>query len=301
MKDRDMTEPGAFETTKPSQGFHRILVASDLTAYSDRAFDRAAMLAEEYRGTIRFVHAVVPDSLPESYVQQEVLKAEGSLKQEVHDSGINQRLDVSITVSRGKAEEVIVDEAAAMKADLVVMGLSHDTSLTNIFRGTTIERVVRTAPCPVLVVKTRPWRRYKKIALALDLAEPSRRALDIALGAMPDGHFNIIHVNESISSSRDVETAGSSKEIERHNEIRDLITARASAIGRDERKLGDKFNLIVESGKASKALQTHVLHLAPDLVVLGTHGRLGVPKFFLGSVAEILMETLPQDLLVVRG
>lgn len=296
-----MTEGREFETSTAPSGFHQILVASDLTAYSDRAFDRAAMLAEENRAAIRFIHAVAPNALPESYVKTEIREAQRYLEQEVKGSGIDRRLDVSITVGRGNADEAILEEAEAIQADLIVMGLSHDTALTNIFRGTTIEKVVRSAPCPVLVVKTRPWRRYQQIAIAVDLAEPSRCALDVAFAAIQNGQFTVIHVNESISSSRDTETIGGPAEIERHHQIKDLIAARIAARGRDELTSDNTPNLIIETGKASKALQEQIASLGPDLVVLGTHGRSGVPKFFLGSVAEMLLETLPQDLLVVRN
>ncbi|MDH3664796.1 MAG: universal stress protein [Alphaproteobacteria bacterium] len=48
-------------------------------------------------------------------------------------------------------------------------------------------------------------------------------------------------------------------------------------------------------------MQKHAAQLAPDLVVLGTHGRTGVSKLFLGSVAEALLDVLTQDVLVARA
>ena len=115
----------------------------------------------------------------------------------MQDSGIDKRLSVSVTVGRGDTDKVVVDEAQSMQADLVVMGLSHDMALTSIIRGTTIDKVVRSAPCPILVVKTRARRPYKKIAVAIDLAEPSRLALDVALHAFPESEFTVIHVDET--------------------------------------------------------------------------------------------------------
>jgi nucleotide-binding universal stress UspA family protein len=296
-----MPDLSASETHKNEDGLNRILVASDLTAYSDRAFDRAVLLAEENNAALRFLHAIEPGALPESYVRGNIQEARRDLELQVQDSGIDKRLNVSVTVGRGDTDKVVVDEAKSMQADLIVMGLSHDMALTSIIRGTTIDKVVRSAPCPILVVKTRAWRSYKKIAVAIDLAEPSRRALDLALHAFPEGDFTIIHVDESSPGNRDEERTNDPEETERRHQIEDLVTARFAAAGRDGPGSINGPTVFVEGGKASKILQKHVAALAPDLVVLGTHGRTGVSKLFLGSVAEALLDVLTQDVLVARA
>ena len=89
--------------------------------------------------------------------------------------------------------------------------------------------------------------------------------------------------------------------IERRHQIEDLVTARFAAVGRDGLGAINGPIVVVEAGKASKALQKHAAQLAPDLVVLGTHGRTGVSKMFLGSVAEALLDVLAQDVLVARA
>lgn len=289
------------ETRRNKRGFDRILVASDLTAYSDRAFDRAVILAEENYATLRFLHAIDPGTLPETYVQRNLQDAERDLKREVQHSGIDERLSVSVTVGRGDADEVILEEAEKMRADLIVMGLSHDMALASVFRGTTIDKVVRGAPCPVLVVKTRARRAYERIAAAVDLAEPSRQALDTALRAFPEGEFTIIHVDESGAADQKGAATADSRAAERRHQIEDLVAARLAAVGRGGLGSPDGPTLILEGGKPSKVLQKHLAELAPDLVVLGTHGRAGVSKLFLGSVAESLLDVLPQDVLVARA
>jgi len=296
-----MPDPSASDTDKNEDGLKRILVASDLTAYADRAFDRAVILAEENHAALRFVHAIEPGALPESYVQGNIQDAKRDLEREVQDSGIDKRLSVSVTVGRGDTDKVVVDEARSMQADLIVMGLSHDMALTSIIRGTMIDKVARSAPCPILVVKTRARRAYKKIAVAIDLAEPSRLALDVALRAFPEGEFTIIHVDESSPGDRDGKTTDDPEEIERRHQVEDLVTARFAAVGRDGSGSINGPTLIVEGGKASRVLQKHAAQLAPDLVVLGTQGRTGVSKLFLGSVAEALLDVLTQDVLVARA
>jgi len=296
-----MPNPSDLKTDKNEGGLNRILVALDLTAYSDRAFDRAVMLAEENHAAIRFLHVVDPHILPERYVQRDIREAKRDLEHEVQDSGIDKRLNVSVKVGRGDTDKVVVEESQAMQADLIVMGLSHDMALTSIIRGTTVDKVVRSAPCPILVVKTRARRMYKKVVAAIDLAEPSRQALGVALHTFPKGEFTIIHVDESSPSKREAGATNDPTDIERRHQIEDLVNARFAAVGCDGLGSANGPTLIVEGGKASQALQKHIAQLAPDLVVLGTHGRTGVSKLFLGSVAETLLEVLSQDVLVARA
>ena len=58
-------------------------------------------------------------------------------------------------MARGYPERVIVDLAADKKADLIVMGTRGRTGLAHVALGSIAERVVRTAPCPVITTRER--------------------------------------------------------------------------------------------------------------------------------------------------
>jgi nucleotide-binding universal stress UspA family protein len=287
--------------SRPAGGLRRILVASDLTPYSDRALDRALMLAEQNGAAVRFVHAVAPTGLPESYVERDLRDAQAQLEREIRDAGIGNNVAASIKVLSGNPEAVIIDEAAALPADVIVMGVSQDASLLGVVRGTVIDKVVRRAQCPVLVVKRRARRPYAKIAAAIDLAEPSRRALDVALREFPDAEITILHVDEAGPAAADPGTSDAAARAERQHQIEDRVVARCLAAGRSGPGSSDGPTVIFASGVAVNVLQDQILRLDPDLVVLGTHGRTGVSSLFIGSVAETLLEVLRQDVLVVRG
>jgi universal stress protein A len=73
----------------------------------------------------------------------------GGLLTELQDAGIS-----SEYLSAAKnPEQLIVDVAAEQGADLIVMGTHGRTGLAHLALGSVAERVVRTAPCPVLTVK----------------------------------------------------------------------------------------------------------------------------------------------------
>jgi nucleotide-binding universal stress UspA family protein len=282
-----------------TSGIRTILVACDLTANTDRAFDRAAQLALSSRAALTFVHAIEPGVLPPAFVQKNIGDARATLENELRASGLGQDVATSIEVRVGRKEAVVVELAKAAAADLIVMGLSHDASLTGLVRGTTIDKVVRQAHCPVLVVKTRARHRYAKIAVAIDLSEASRRGLDIALREFPDASFSLIHVEEGYKSGSLAAPAPVSSE--RRHQIQDMVSARLLAAARvPGHPLASAPELILETGGTISTLQQAVARIAPDLLVIGTHGRTGMSNLFLGSVAEALLDVVPLDILVVR-
>lgn len=281
-------------TVARETGLRRILVASDLTANGDRAFDRAVLLAQEHHAAVRFLHVVDASLLPASCVRRDLREAQARLEHEVQESGVGQKLEVSVTVASGSTDRVVIDEAKAMPADLVVMGLSQDASLAILVRGTTVDRVVRGAPCPVLVVKTRARRAYAAIVVAVDLAEPSRRALELALRLFPAARFTIVHVDDATAADQAADS-------ECRRLIEDMVGTALKAAGRDGSGAADGTALVFAAGVAAPALLELATRSSADLVVLGTHGRAGLSGLLLGSVAEDVLEALHQDVLVARG
>jgi nucleotide-binding universal stress UspA family protein len=73
-------------------------------------------------------------------------------------------LSVSAVLKTGSAPEAILDAAADERADLIVIGTHGRTGLTRLVIGSVAERVVRMAPCPVLVVKPPPAREAARAA-----------------------------------------------------------------------------------------------------------------------------------------
>lgn len=288
-------------TVARETGLRRMLVASDLTASGDRAFDRAVLLAQEHHAAVRFLHVVDLSLLPASCVRRDLREAQARLEHEVQESGVGQKLEVSVKVASGSTDQVVIDDAKAMPADLVVMGLSQDASLAILVRGTTVDRVVRGAPCPVLVVKTRARRAYAAIVVAVDLAEPSRRALELALRLFPAARFTIVHVDDATPADQAADRAPDPAQGERRRLIEDMVGTALKAAGRDGPGAADGTALVFAAGVAAPVLLELATRSRADLVVLGTHGRAGLSGLLLGSVAENLLEVLPQDVLVARG
>jgi len=288
------------EATKAGDSFRRILLASDLTAYSDRAFDRVALLAKLGSTAVRLIHSVETEGLPDDYLDSKVREAETYLRREVRDSGLDRFSDVSISIVTGGATAAIAKEARAMQADMIVLGLTHDDSLIGMIRGTTIDTVVRHSNIPVLVVKTRARRPYTRIAAAVDLAEPSWSALEFALRTFPHTDVHVIHVTETEAVDRKSQGPELAASARQREQVADRVRAAFAKFGRCSP--GEDTSSIVHfaEGTAVNLLPQLLSTLDPDLVVAGTHGRTGIANLVLGSVAETLLDVVHRDMLVVR-
>jgi nucleotide-binding universal stress UspA family protein len=64
-------------------------------------------------------------------------------------------LSVEHVVGPGQTAQAVIEEATQIGADLIVMAASGRSRVARFFVGSTADRVIREAPCPVLVVPTR--------------------------------------------------------------------------------------------------------------------------------------------------
>lgn len=65
---------------------------------------------------------------------------------------LGQNISITASVRMGRPAKTIIEHAEAVHADLIVMGTRGRTGLAHMIAGSVAERVVRTAPCPVLTV-----------------------------------------------------------------------------------------------------------------------------------------------------
>ncbi|MGX7742696.1 universal stress protein [Rhodopseudomonas parapalustris] len=139
--------------------FKSILVPIDLveTALAQPAIATAAKLADSYDGKVRLLHvlAITPvmlaEYVPADFDDQQREAVEAALAEIARNSGIPpQRLSTS--VRQGGIYHEILEEVAAISADLIVMS-SHRPAMRSYFLGSNAGHVVRYAPCSVLVVR----------------------------------------------------------------------------------------------------------------------------------------------------
>jgi nucleotide-binding universal stress UspA family protein len=136
-----------------------ILVAVDFSDYSEVALRYATFLAENFGATLTLIHSVEPYVYPEDLSAGftiEQIDARWMQKQkeklETVRQTIKEGIPATVVVTMGTAWNRIVGAAKSWNADLIVIGTHGRTGLKHALMGSTAERVVRRAACPVLVV-----------------------------------------------------------------------------------------------------------------------------------------------------
>jgi nucleotide-binding universal stress UspA family protein len=303
----------------------RLLAATDLSLRSDKAFDRAVQLARENQAHLTVLH-VIPDELQPAFADVLKSQARAGLEKQVAQALAAGPVDVSIAVKGGlDAERILrqvaegavlgdfsvevrietgsiydlINEMAAEEgADLVICGSHHKLVIGEEWLGSTIDRVLRFGSRPVLIVKTTPTGAYENIVVAVDFSDPSAQALEFAAAAFPNATFTLINAVES-SFSGFLKGAQSSQEALQRQ--KGEVSRFAESVLSDGHGSPDlKMNVEVRQGPPAEVLREYVAGHATDLVVVGAHGRTGLRRAILGSVAEDVIAGLPCDVLAVR-
>ena len=141
----------------------RILVPMDFSPPSDAALEYARSVALRYGGSLHLLH-VAEDPYRAFYSAEVYVPAVEGLREEIlSDTAgrLKDRLRPSdVTELHATADSIIgtpagsiVEYAAGHGIDLIVMGTHGRGGMSHLLMGSVAERVVRTAPCPVLTVR----------------------------------------------------------------------------------------------------------------------------------------------------
>jgi nucleotide-binding universal stress UspA family protein len=150
--------PGTVRELAPPQprGIRRILLATDLSSASEAATSEALELASDLGARLLIVSVIEPPARrPGAAVRRvdQVRGAREAAAQEIVQRGRKRGVVVEFLVWQGEPAEAIVEAATAEQVDLVVVGSHGRGSMGRFLVGSVSEQVVRTAPCPVLVVR----------------------------------------------------------------------------------------------------------------------------------------------------
>jgi len=280
-----------------------ILLATDLSARCDRALDRAVSLAGEWQARLTALH-VMEEPAPGALVGGTPVPSWRRARdpQRVAEARIRSELrevapDLTVVIDRGDAADAILRTAEACHCGLVVAGVARDEALGRLALGSTVARLVRRSAVPVLVVRERGHRPYRRVVVATDFSESSRHALEAAVRFFP-------HRAVTLFNAYDAPMAGLASDAAA---FRDQFRAGAARDGEAFLKSADlggwhgsKPRVLIEHGEPDRILYDYASEEDVDLVALGTHGRSALFEVLIGGVAQRLLATLPCDTLVVR-
>jgi nucleotide-binding universal stress UspA family protein len=281
-----------------------ILFPTDGSEGAATVLEHALDIAAETDATLHLLN--VADTARDSVTQVggEVVDALETEGERIVDGAAERASDRGVAtetaVLQGDPYRTIVDYADEYGMDLLVMPTHGRKGLERFLLGSVTERVVRRANVPVLTVRPDSDLAYpyENVLVPTDGSDCAGAALGVGIdeAAAADAALHLLSVVDTASLGVDVRAQMQIDALEANAaDFVEEAETRASEAG-----IADVTGVVEFSSSIRAAIVEYVEDHDVDLVVVGTHGRTGVDRYLLGSVAEQLLRTVPVPVLIVR-
>lgn len=287
-----------------------IVVATDFSEFSERAVQRAARIAQQHNAELHLLHVVRPLDLYPSltltpdefgHSDQELQQAEQT-RVEAMAATLSSQFGIRVRpVTRlGRAHTEIASYAREVTADLVAAGSRGESTLMDLFLGSTASRLLRVTTCPVLIVKKPADEPYRKVLAAVDFSPMSAAVVSLAFSLADGARVDTLHVLGSEVEERlrkakfvriDIGDWLARQRAEAENQLDALLAPveHGAAVGR-----------LVRPGFPPAVICQCIEEEHADLVVLGRHGHGGgLQDWLLGSVSKDVAHAAACDVLLI--
>ncbi len=292
----------------------KILVGLDFSPASIQALDYAASLAKPFRATVHLVHVHPPDEAlapGAGHLLLQSAEAIERLNEElagIHRKRVEPFCPENCHIRAGRPYQEIIALAREMDADLIVLSTRGHSGLKHLLLGSTAERVVRNAPCPVLIARKRKQRAkasreafvIRTILVPTDFSQCSLAGTEYAafLARNLGATLRLFHALYPYTNYVFVDRAG----------VR--LSGLAEAVEETARQEMDalkQMNFLRDLTVKTEILPGHAVDEIcaaagdpdVDLIVTATHGRTGLEHAIIGSVAEHVVRYAERPVLVV--
>lgn len=294
--------------------YEKIVVPLDESELAELALDYVTGLAIASRARVTLLHACAPDQSEAERMHRVYLQhIEQVLRSRLEDAG-SEGSTVDSTLLFGHPAEEILTYAEKNNVSLIAMTTHGRSGARRWALGSVAARVARHSAVPVWLVRTdmpeeaihREWPE-KRILVLLDGSERAERVLPYVADHAKAGGAEVVllRVLEPLSTlavyapsmfANWEELAGQmladqQKECDRYFAGLESRLGDEGILVRSETLTGNVWNEII----------SYIQRDGFDLVALTSHGRSGVARWAVGSVAETLLRRCPVPLLLVRA
>lgn len=206
----------------------------------------------------------------------------------------------------GSSWHELLEQISAGKHDLVVVGTRDRSTAARSFFGSTAQRLLRSSPCPVWIVKPQEVREIREVLVASDLTESCQEAVHagVSIARWLNAKLFVIHTLEYPFEAY-MQTAGISEEEfagYRHKLRHDAEAKLNAQIQKtDHRTLPFGLKAEVLEGSPDDALPKFIDQNQIDLLIIGSHGRTGLSRLLLGNTAERILPHVHASVLAIRS
>lgn len=275
-------------TSCPLSGLRNILLATDGLQYSEGAMREVISFAKQCSSKIYAMSVVELLTDYEAFSPQRL--------EEIRDSEIKKHLEAfqsraakehiecEILISHGDPYREIVATAEAKNVDMIVVGRRGESGLKKLLLGEVAAKVIGHAPCRVLVVPRAAKIEFKKLLVATDGSQHSEQAVAEAVGIAKCCGSELL----VLSARRDAS--------EQDDALSHVTKAATIA-----QKNGVKVETLIPVGRSYDVIVETAGGRGVDLIVMGTYGKTGIRKVFMGSSTEKVIGHAGCAVLVVKA
>jgi nucleotide-binding universal stress UspA family protein len=282
----------------------RITVATDFSSHAQRAIARALALAAEHDARLEVVHAMPGrDVLGRLFgSRKEIAQAEQAVAERLEGvvaALAGRGVEVGSRLVKGSAAQAITQAMGRHAPLVLVVGAHGKSSVRDVVFGTTAERLIESAPCPVLVVKSSRRARYRRVLVSVDLGPASARALAAAELLCPSAAVFVLHVFEALFEMKLLGAGVSDEAVRRHrSDSRKRAGEELHAFLREAEVAPGRVKAALRSGTPPEQIVGAAAQYQCDLTVVGRNRSLA-SDLFVGSVSKHILRRAETDVLVV--
>jgi len=298
----------------------KILVATDFSKNSDDAIRTAWEWAQKLETGLAVVNVadissgfgMSPFDHPSLTNFEDVLRKEfgDTLDKQIKKICPNDFEKIERQILFGPVVETLLDKIETENIELAVLGTKGHSKFEHLYMGSITEKMAQLSPVPVLAVKDDKVHTPDTLLVALDLNYDARELFWAKKIAKTfNSKIHLAHVVSPEISDNDF----IQQEIERSKVqcIEDILDL-GEKLAKEELELASKelqkeqidssWSVAkTDSSSPAKSLLKLIEENPTDLLVIGTHGRSGITKWLMGSVAESLIRKAPTSMLIMKN
>ena len=272
----------------PTARMGNLMVATDGSKYGESAVREAIRLAKICSSNLIAVSVVKTniefDSVLPQFVEKkekEAIKHLESVKAQAAEEGIN---CVTIVSRNEEPYEDIVHLASKNNIYMIIMGTHGRSEMKRLMMGSVTAKVIGHASCNILVLPLNAKVECKNVLIAIDGSKYSEAAASEALGIAKRCGSSLIVLSVALSDAELTATEDNVNKVSEAAAKEDIKTTSIVTKGKP-------YESIIETAKQKDV----------DVIVVGSHGRTGLARLLMGSVAERVIGLSESAVMVVKA
>ena len=282
--------------------YRKILVAVDGSESAQNAFRQACRIVHHDKSWITAITVIPPyqDQFQTLNIREKVsraLKDEGDrILADIQEIAKEEDVYVKFRLEEGSPVDCILDIAEENHFDLVVTGRRGLSRTAEALIGTVTGRIIGHSTCDVLVVPRGTTVTWGTLLVPTDGSRYSTgstgKAIDLAKGYGAELKIiSIVDVTDEFQAQAPDAVESLVNQARQHVED----------VSRRAREQGLQADTFVREGESYKVITTMAKKQNADMIIMGSHGRTGVKRLFMGSVTEKVIGHAPCPVLVVKA